>query len=557
MNAIAESRNESESTLEVGQILDGKYRVDSLIGQGGMAAVWAGTNERTGKRVALKVLLPSLANTPGAEALFEREGLAASQVNHPNVVTVFDVIHHRGLTCIVMESLTGEPLGTYLARKGTLSVSEAFTLLLPAMHGVSAAHAQGIIHRDLKPQNIFVCMGPDGRAVTTKVLDFGISVLAESRRDPSAPVTAEILMGTPAYMAPEQIAGGAQVDERADVYGLGVLLYEALAGQPPFSGEPGPELYERVLNQEPPPLGQLRPDLSPGLVQIIVTAMAKDPEHRFPSVDTMASLLEAELFPATPLPGATTPSIEAWGSVVVNGAPAAHAIPVLAVIKQEPSQARAATEPGHVPLAAQSAKDGAVPEDWMHDSPLPDRPSSSDGTAPSEPAAADALTSVTNPVHHRGWQALAATAVAALVAGTAFVLWTLAGTERARPPESYRLAGGVRPLVSAFTPPRGAHPPLGALAAQPETPVLASTAPEAGTAPDQPQPAPRLQAAVDATKDSARPAPRERARRAPHGRPTPRVLDRRGPTLSSTSATPRSALGPAETRAGSLSAEDF
>ena len=242
---------------------------------------------------------------------------------------------------------------------------------------------------------------------------------------------------------------------------------------------------------------------------------------------------------------------------MVNGAPAAHAIPVLAVIKQEPSQARAATEPGHVPLAAQSAKDGAVPEDWMHDSPLPDRPSSSDGTAPSEPAAADALTSVTNPVHHRGWQALAATAVAALVAGTAFVLWTLAGTERARPPESYRLAGGVRPLVSAFTPPRGAHPPLGALAAQPETPVLASTAPEAGTAPDQPQPAPRLQAAVDATKDSARPAPRERARRAPHGRPTPRVLDRRGPTLSSTSATPRSALGPAETRAGSLSAEDF
>jgi hypothetical protein len=561
MNAPAESRSESESTLESGQILDGKYRVDSLIGQGGMAAVWAGTNERTGKRVALKVLLPSLASTPGAEALFQREGLAASQVNHPNVVTVFDVIQHRGLTCIVMELLAGEPLGTYLARKGALSVSEAFALLLPAMRGVSAAHDQGIIHRDLKPQNIFICMGPGGRAVTTKVLDFGISILAEPRRDPSAPQTSEILMGTPAYMAPEQIAGGAQVDERADVYGLGVLLYEALAGQAPFSGEPGPDLYERILNQGPPPLGHFRPDLSPSLVQIIATAMAKASEHRFASVDAMISLLEAELLPATPLPGATAPAIGAWGSVLSNAAPGAHAVPVLAVLTREPSETHAPTAMlAQFPLAAESARTGAVPVDWMHDGHSPNRPSSSDGTVPPEPAAGSALTSITRPVRHLGWRALAVSAVAALVAGTAFVLWTLVGGDRAGPAASYPRAGRVRPppAVPEFSAERGAQAPrVGVRAAPSPALVLASQTSAASTASGQPETRPRLQTAVDATRDGARPAARGRARRAPHGPPISRVFDRREVSASSVSSKPGTALGPAKLRAGSLSTEDF
>jgi len=144
-----------------------------------MAAVWAGTNERTGKRVALKVILQSMATTEDAQRLFHSEALAASRVNHPNVVTIFDVIDHEGMTCIVMEFLDGEPLSSYIARKGALSVSEATALLLPAMRGVAAAHAKDVIHRDLKPQNIFLCIGPDGRVVTSKVLDFGISIMLE------------------------------------------------------------------------------------------------------------------------------------------------------------------------------------------------------------------------------------------------------------------------------------------------------------------------------------------------------------------------------------------
>jgi eukaryotic-like serine/threonine-protein kinase len=303
--AEAQAETAADSILQPGQLVGERYRVEHLLGQGGMAAVWAGTNERTGKHIALKVILRSLAKTSLAQGLFNSEVLAASLVNHPNVVTVFDVIEHEGMACIVMELLEGEPLGNYIARKGFLSVNEATMLLLPAMRGVAAANAQGVIHRDLKPQNIFICMEPDGRIVTTKVLDFGISVMVEQGMDPSTGTTAA--MGTPAYMSPEHILGVAKIDARADVYGFGVLLYEALTGETPFPGEPSPALFDRVLHKAPAPLAVTRPDLPPGLVRIIEKAMAKDREERFPDVNLMVLAIEDELMPPTPAPRLLTP----------------------------------------------------------------------------------------------------------------------------------------------------------------------------------------------------------------------------------------------------------
>jgi len=330
--AKAQPENTVDTILQAGQIVDGKYRVDRLLGQGGMAAVWAGINERTGKRVALKVILQSLATTREAQQLLHSEALAASRVNHPNVVTVFDVIEHEGMTCIVMELLDGEPLGSYIARQGYLSVSEATAVLLPAMRGVAAANAQGVIHRDLKPQNIFICIGPDGRIVTTKVLDFGISVMVERVRDPSTRPFEGATLGTPAYMSPEHISGAANIDQRADVYGFGVLLYEALTGQMPFPGDQGQALFDRILTQPAPSVTLFRPDLPPGLVHIIEKAMAKQPDQRYSGLNSMVSAIEDEVAPATPPPRLLTP-IAGVPSVALRDGPV-----VQAVVKPEPSQ---------------------------------------------------------------------------------------------------------------------------------------------------------------------------------------------------------------------------
>ena len=333
--AKAQSENTVDTILKVGQVVAGKYRVDYLAGRGGMAAVWAGTNERTGKRVALKVILQSMATTDNVQRLFHSEAFAASRVNHPNVVTVFDIIDHEGMACIVMEFLDGEPLSSYIARKGALSVSEAMALLLPAMRGVAAAHAQDVIHRDLKPQNIFVCIGPDGRVVTSKVLDFGISVILERVIGAAAGPVPGLHRGTPAYMSHEHLSGVARVDERVDVYGFGLLLYEALTGQMPFPGEPDTELFKRVLTELPPPVTKFRPDLPPGLVRIIDVAIAKDPDHRYSDLNLMVTALEDELLHPSSLPHLITPIAGVPAQVFrdsLSGPSAVQAIP-----RNEPS----------------------------------------------------------------------------------------------------------------------------------------------------------------------------------------------------------------------------
>lgn len=296
-----------ETTLQAGQIVGGKYCVDRLVGKGGMAEVWAGTNERTGKRIALKAILQSFASSDDAIELFRREALAASRVNHPNVVNVFDVIDHEGMTCIVMEMLDGEPLGTYIKRKGYLGVEEAVALLLPAMRGVAAANAEGVVHRDLKPQNIFLCIDPDGRLITTKVLDFGISVIREKSIDGAQVTQSLATHGTPAYMSPEHISGAPDIDGRADVYGFGVLFFEALTGQLPFLGDPGPALLVRILNEPAPKITLFRPDLPQQMVDIVHRAMAKDANDRFASLNDFVRAIEDHILPPSTLPRALTP----------------------------------------------------------------------------------------------------------------------------------------------------------------------------------------------------------------------------------------------------------
>jgi serine/threonine protein kinase len=331
-----------EAILRPGQMVGGRYRADKLMAEGGMAAVWAGHNERTGKRVALKVILQSMATLGEAAELFRGEALAASKINHPNVVSIFDVVDHGSMTCIVMELLDGETLDVYLARKGgPLSLQETVALLLPAMRGVAAAHVQGVVHRDLKPGNIFLCSDADGRLLTTKVLDFGIATMM-GRADASA-IATDLLarMGTPTYMSPEAIQCSPNIDGRTDVYGFGVLFFEALTGKVPFPGEPGTELYARILDDPPPKVTEYRSDLPPEVGPIVDRALAKNADERFPDMEHFIRAVEEQLMPPSQMPRALTPMQGTIPVQLVESKSDAASATVGAVIKKEPSG------PGH------------------------------------------------------------------------------------------------------------------------------------------------------------------------------------------------------------------
>jgi serine/threonine-protein kinase len=344
MSGEMEAQSGDDTMLRPGQVVAGKYRVDRLIAEGGMAAVWAGTNSTTGKRVALKIILRSFAGNDAAAEMFKREALAASKINHPNVVSIFDVVDHQGMTCIVMELLEGETLAAFLRRRGALDMRETATLLLPAMRGVAAANSQGVIHRDLKPGNIFLCTGADGCLLGAKVLDFGVSVMAErvfarSSEEPNSFPR----FGTPSYMAPEDVGGSAVIDARVDVYAFGVLLFECLTGRVPFVGEPNGDLLMRILSAPAPRVSELRPDLPVEVSVIVERALAKDPDERFPDVEHLIRATEDHLLPALSVHRSLSP-IAGVSLLYVRD-------PMVKVPLRRPAQEPAPREPGRAALA--------------------------------------------------------------------------------------------------------------------------------------------------------------------------------------------------------------
>jgi serine/threonine protein kinase len=272
-----------------GQIIGGKYRIDARLGRGGMGVVFRATHLVSRKAVALKWMLRSTTDGAAHRRLL-REALAAGRIDHPNVVDVYDVGEEGVCAYLVMALLHGEALRARLDR-GRLDSREAIDLLLPALRGVSAAHRAGVIHRDLKPDNIFLCTDPDGTAREAKVLDFGVSaVLAPNALDPTLTDGATIL-GTPAYMSPEQLASAQDTDERTDVYAFGVILYEALTGQLPFVADSYSGLVLAVAHDPPKPPSALCPDIPAGLTRVILQALSKQRQDRPESVDSLYDLL--------------------------------------------------------------------------------------------------------------------------------------------------------------------------------------------------------------------------------------------------------------------------
>jgi serine/threonine-protein kinase len=274
----------------IGDEIAGKYRIESVLGQGGMGAVFAARNALTGKRVAIKWLLPEHAASTSRERLL-REAQIAASIDHPNVVDIYDVGEHQGGLFLVMEYLRGRNLADVLAERGRLDPEELITLMVPAMRGVHAAHRAGVVHRDLKPENIILSEGSDGHIVP-KVVDFGVSKTVGTSGVPHSSLTRTgALVGTPHFMALEQVDGTNLIDGRTDVYAFGVLLYRALTGHFPFDGSSLGEVILKIGTKDPVPMRMLRQDLPQELDNIVLRALMRDRTRRFSNLDELSRAL--------------------------------------------------------------------------------------------------------------------------------------------------------------------------------------------------------------------------------------------------------------------------
>ena len=263
-----------------------RYRIAEKIAEGGMGVVYLARDTRLERDVALKVLRPGVLTDDHARRRFRREALALSQLNHPNIATIFDFDSEAGQEFLVMEFIQGETLDVRLAR-GPLPESEVIRIGLEIAAGLSAAHARGVIHCDIKPSNLFVTA--DGHV---KVLDFGVARLRQAGPGATTQLTATgAIAGTLHYMAPEVLAGQPS-DERSDLYAFGVVLYQLATGRLPFSGTTAVAVMNAVINQSPPAPRTLRPELSPGLESALLHLLQRDPAARPASVRDAAAALE-------------------------------------------------------------------------------------------------------------------------------------------------------------------------------------------------------------------------------------------------------------------------
>lgn len=286
---VAASGVRSGPTLPSGTVLNGTWRVDELVGAGGMGHVYAVTHTRTGRRYALKTMLPDARLSADAVRRFEREARAASALGHPGIAAVHDFDQTPdGVAFFVMDLLEGETLEARLRTRGSLNWTEAQTLIVEIADALASAHAAGLLHRDVKPANVF--LHHDGQAERAMLLDFGLAKPIEDPAVSRITATGEAV-GTPLYMSPEQARGEA-LDVRTDVYGLAATIYEVVTGAPPFVGNTPALAYARLLSEPVLPASQVAAHaLPPDLDALLTMALAKDPSERPTSVASFRDAL--------------------------------------------------------------------------------------------------------------------------------------------------------------------------------------------------------------------------------------------------------------------------
>jgi tRNA A-37 threonylcarbamoyl transferase component Bud32 len=281
---VGYDRRVATQTTQTERVLGGRYRLVRFLGRGGMAEVYEGVDERLGRPVAVKVLRSGLRRRSELRERFEQEARSAARLSHPNVVAVYDTGEDEGAPYLVMERLPGETLADRLA-DGPVDPEWLRRVAGDVLGALGAAHAAGVVHRDVKPGNILI--GEDGCA---KVADFGIAKTAEEAAGGDTTATG-MLLGTPAYLAPERV-DGSPATPASDLYSLGVVLYEALAGRKPFDGDTPVAVAHNVRHAEVSPLSELCHDVDPLLVAAVERAMQRDPSARFGSAREMAEALD-------------------------------------------------------------------------------------------------------------------------------------------------------------------------------------------------------------------------------------------------------------------------
>jgi serine/threonine-protein kinase len=471
-------------------MLAGKYRVDRVLGQGGMGVVVAATHTQLDQKVAVKFLLPDAAEHGQAKERFLREARAAVKIQSEFVARVIDVgtLEETGTPYMVMEYLEGTDLEGVIEKQGPLPVEEAVEYVLQACAALAEAHSLGIIHRDLKPANLFRTMRSDGHPVV-KVLDFGISKMTLGTDMDSASLTGTAaVLGTPMYMSPEQIRSSRDVDARTDVWSLGSILQELLTGAQPFPADTMPQLFAAILEAQPTPIRSTRTDVPEGLEQVVSRCLSKSPDDRFANVAELAAAL-APYGPATStqLSDRTSRVLGVPGSMV----PQTAAMP-------DPAARQSQTEP-------------------QMDATMPAQTGVAWGTTRSEPGSRRLV--------------LVASVVAGLlgVAGIGAALFVSGGSE----PEASAEPVAAAAVESAEAPPT---PPAESAVAPVDptpaptpsvAPILPSAEPEE-TKPDPkaaPAPAPRPRVARPRPRPAVAPAPRRAPKPAPAAVPRTNPLD--------------------------------
>jgi serine/threonine-protein kinase len=275
-----------------GETFAGKYRIDRVLGSGATGVVFAATHLRLGERVAIKMLLPEWRDEPMLAERFAREGRASAAIRSEHSVRILDVDECDGRPYLVLEYLEGKDLRALVAELGTLSVVSAIDFVLQACEAIAEAHVLGAIHRDLKPANLFLTHRSDG-SPCVKVLDFGISKVGSraARTSGFHPLGAHARLGSPHYMSPEQMMSADDVDVRTDIWSLGAIVHELLAGSPPFDGETITVLCARVAVDPPPALTRIRRDVPRQLEAVVLRCLEKDPSRRYANVAELSRAL--------------------------------------------------------------------------------------------------------------------------------------------------------------------------------------------------------------------------------------------------------------------------